>query len=509
MKSCQIYFLLVIFLSINLFVHAGLHQRKLLQKLFSSYDPTERPVENDNENLNISIGIAIQQIVELDEKQQMLVFSGWLDMSWNDYNLKWNPSDFGNISVISVMSDKVWVPDLVLYNSAGDSFDPKSDVNAVVYSNGEVSYLPPGMFRSTCQIEIDQFPFDEQFCKLKFGSWTYDTTTVDLKNKSDSAQLDSYVENGEWALNNVLSYSEAIKYECCPTKYPFVMFVIHIRRRTLYFIFNLVFPCVLISLMSILGFCLPPDSGEKIGLEITTLLSIMFFLQLLTTIVPESSISIPKIALYFSSIMVISTLSVITNVCVLVLHHKNIKIQEPMPAWIEKYICCYLAKILWMERPADGEDEDEDDDDYSSQPQSITMNEDYHSLGNKPSKGILTNNRFKHKNEQMGLSTYQPNSILIKRENSNLSHADALADNLLHCSKSELNAYKKIIGSILKELSKLTQKIKDDDDDEAKELNWKFAAMVIDRLCMIFFIVSTFGCTVGILLTSPNFFKFK
>ncbi len=65
---------------------------------------------------------------------------------------------------------------------------------------------------------------------------------------------------------DVLSYAEAKKYDCCPTKYPFVMFIIHIRRRTLYFIFNLVFPCMLISLMSILGFCLPPDSGEKIGL---------------------------------------------------------------------------------------------------------------------------------------------------------------------------------------------------------------------------------------------------
>ena len=58
----------------------------------------------------------------------------------------------------------------------------------------------------------------------------------------------------------VISYTEAIKYECCPTKYPFVMFILHLRRRTLYFIFNLVFPCILISLMCILGFTLPPDA---------------------------------------------------------------------------------------------------------------------------------------------------------------------------------------------------------------------------------------------------------
>lgn len=67
------------------------------------------------------------------------------------------------------------------------------------------------------------------------------------------------IENGEWALEKCESYSHSIKYECCPTKYPFVMFTIHIRRRTLYYIFNLVFPCVLISFMSVLGFTLPPD----------------------------------------------------------------------------------------------------------------------------------------------------------------------------------------------------------------------------------------------------------
>lgn len=507
MKLCNLYIVIIfILISIKL-TRAGIHQRKLLEKLFSNYDPTERPVENDNENLNISIGIAIQQIVELDEKQQMLVFSGWLDMNWLDYSLRWNPADFGNISVISVMSERIWIPDLVLYNSAGDSFDPKSPVNAVLSYTGMVSYLPPGMFRSTCQIEIDQFPFDEQKCRLKFGSWTYDTTTVDLKNKSDSAQLDTYVENGEWFLSSVVSYAESLKYECCPTKYPFVMFIINIRRRTLYFIFNLVFPCMLISLMSILGFCLPPDSGEKIGLEITTLLSIMFFLQLLTTIVPESSLSIPKIALYFSSIMVISTLSVITNVCVLVLHHKNVKIQEPMPNWVNKYICGYLAKALWMERP---DDDDGDDDENDCEENSNSLVEEYGSYGkNQYTKGILTNNRFKQHNEQMSLAQYHPNKGSLKRESSNLSYADNLAENLLSCNKSELNAYKKIIGSILKELGKLTQKIKDDDDDEAKELNWKFAAMVIDRLCMVFFIVSTLLATFGILFTAPNFFKLR
>lgn len=58
------------------------------------------------------------------------------------------------------------------------------------------------MFRSACSIDIVHFPFDEQTCSLKLASWTYDLSTMDLKNKSDSAQMDSYVANGEWALES-------------------------------------------------------------------------------------------------------------------------------------------------------------------------------------------------------------------------------------------------------------------------------------------------------------------
>ena len=73
-------------------------------------------------------------------------------------------------------------------------------VNAVIYFDGSVTYLPPGMFKSTCIIKIDDFPFDEQVCELKFGSWTYDESAVTLQNKSSTGQVDSYIKNGEWFL---------------------------------------------------------------------------------------------------------------------------------------------------------------------------------------------------------------------------------------------------------------------------------------------------------------------
>lgn len=57
-----------------------------------------------------------------------------------------------------------------------------------------------------------------------------------------------------------------IYYNCCPEPYVDVTFAIIIRRRTLYYFFNLIVPCVLIASMALLGFTLPPDSGEKLSL---------------------------------------------------------------------------------------------------------------------------------------------------------------------------------------------------------------------------------------------------
>jgi len=60
--------------------------------------------------------------------------------------------------------------------------------------------VPPGIFMSTCRIDITWFPFDEQKCNMKFGSWTYDITGIDLRLNGDGSDLSSYMTNGEWEL---------------------------------------------------------------------------------------------------------------------------------------------------------------------------------------------------------------------------------------------------------------------------------------------------------------------
>jgi len=56
-------------------------------------------------------------------------------------------------------------------------------------------------------------------------------------------------------------------YECCDEPYIDITYTIHVRRRALYYTFNLIIPCALISVLLLFAFLLPPESGQKISLS--------------------------------------------------------------------------------------------------------------------------------------------------------------------------------------------------------------------------------------------------
>jgi len=52
-----------------------------------------------------------------------------------------------------------------------------------VYSDGSVSWMPPALFRATCNIKVKLFPFDKQQCRLIFRSTDYDATLMDFRTR--------------------------------------------------------------------------------------------------------------------------------------------------------------------------------------------------------------------------------------------------------------------------------------------------------------------------------------
>ena len=58
----------------------------------------------------------------------------------------------------------------------------------------------PVILRSFCQVDIEYFPFDEQICTMRFGSWTYHGFELDFKLMKESADLKRYKSSGEFEL---------------------------------------------------------------------------------------------------------------------------------------------------------------------------------------------------------------------------------------------------------------------------------------------------------------------
>lgn len=115
-----------------------------------------------------------------------------------------------------------------------------------VTSDGQNLWLAPIILLSSCKIHVKYFPFDEQHCELKFGSWTFDGFHLDLLPEAPKADIGKFALNGEWELIEVLCKRNVIKYVCCDAPYPDITYTVRIRRRTLFFFFNMVIPCLVI-----------------------------------------------------------------------------------------------------------------------------------------------------------------------------------------------------------------------------------------------------------------------
>ncbi|GBL78634.1 Neuronal acetylcholine receptor subunit alpha-7 [Araneus ventricosus] len=213
-----------------------------------------------------------------------------------DYGLVWNHTEFGGIKVVRIPADKVWRPDIILYNNADSQYNNAIlSTNVIISSDGNLTWLSSAIFRSSCKINVAWFPFDEQNCSMKFASWSYDGFRVNVIIQTKEGDLSNYVENGEWDLITMLVERNEVYYSCCQEPYPDVTFHIVLRRRPLFYVFNLILPCMLITGIALLSFYMPSDSGEKVTLGITTLLSMTVFLMVIGESMPPTSDTVPLI----------------------------------------------------------------------------------------------------------------------------------------------------------------------------------------------------------------------
>lgn len=115
----------------------------------------------------------------------------------------------------------------------------------------------------------------------------------------DSGDLEDFVENVEWECHGMPAVRNVMMYGCCSDPYTEITYTLLLKRRSSFYIFNLLLPCFLISFLAPLGFYLPADSGEKVSLGVTVLLALTVFQLLVAEIMPPAE-NMPYIGLIYS-----------------------------------------------------------------------------------------------------------------------------------------------------------------------------------------------------------------
>uniref|UniRef100_H2Y834 Neurotransmitter-gated ion-channel ligand-binding domain-containing protein n=1 Tax=Ciona savignyi TaxID=51511 RepID=H2Y834_CIOSA len=330
-------------------------ESRLMKRLLNGYNNQFRPynVEYENKTL-VSMGMTLSQIISVKEKSQELTTSVYMTFDWVDNRFSWDPEEYEGITIIRIPPYAIWSPRIVLQNSIDGNFDVSVPVMALIKYTGEVQWIPPGLYKSTCTIVVALFPFDWQNCTMVFRSATYDRSEMEFGlSYGDSIYVDpeAFKENGEW---KIVQRPVRINSDSSDPTYQDVTFYLIIRRKPQFYVINLIIPCILMSSLSCFVFYLPSVSCEKMTLSISVLLGETVFLFLIAQRVPETSLAVPLIAGYLLFVMILVIISVISSVVVCNVHYRS-NTTHSMPDWVVWFFMEKLAPILRVERPSEEE----------------------------------------------------------------------------------------------------------------------------------------------------------
>ena len=165
--------------------------------------------------------------------------------------------------------------------------EPLEDSPVWLSSNGAVSWYIAGFFNTYCQVDMFYFPFDTQTCYINMSGTQ---TGITLQEPLVKPAIVHYYENTMWILMDHKLIHTGY------SAYPLLTWSFTLKRQSSYFLMTTVMPLILLSVVGLMVFPLPPDSGEKVTLSVTCLMSFFLTQLSISEHMPTSWTSMPIVS---------------------------------------------------------------------------------------------------------------------------------------------------------------------------------------------------------------------
>ncbi|XP_050442726.1 neuronal acetylcholine receptor subunit beta-3-like [Adelges cooleyi] len=331
---------------------------KLRRDLLRSYDRNSRPIIGDNLT-NVTVSPVIKY-VDLDYKQSIITINAWVSMTWQDEKLLWNTTEYGGIKAVNMAYDEIWMPDIVAYNSAdGSHEDMYGRTGCVVRSNGMVHWIPPAKYRVFCDVDMTNWPFGEHTCSLRLGSWTYDGNSISMQINENINALDMISLDGgcKWDVINVTQRRRVERYSCNSNDiYEDIQYSLTLKRKIPAYHSVVVVPALVVVLLTLSVFWLPPESSEKFMFSGITSIMICILLMTISSSIPIMSDRVPLIILFYSNSLGMVTLSMVFSV---LLHNlaRSEQSDDKVPKCIKQLLNTKFGTVMRFTSLVDDQEE--------------------------------------------------------------------------------------------------------------------------------------------------------
>ncbi|CAG7732024.1 unnamed protein product [Allacma fusca] len=263
---------------------------QILDLLLKDYDNSQHPNHRAERPTIIKTNMLIRSMGPISEFDMDFSMDCYFRQHWNDPRLRFR-GPVENLSLNIKMLEKIWRPDTYFHNGKNSYVHTITLPNKLLRlsKDGDILYSMRLTIKAKCPMCLKNFPMDTQSCPLIIGSYAYTTKQIRYEWHGEAAV--SYAQGIGLALSQfdlISSPYKNLSLNRMEGEFSVLQVNFNLVRFAGYFLIQIYVPCILIVVLSFVGFFINREAtSDRVGLGVTSILT-------LSTISLDTRTDLPK-----------------------------------------------------------------------------------------------------------------------------------------------------------------------------------------------------------------------